>query len=95
MDGLYNLHKFVGMNLFRVLAKIFLIYLAYKVVVDFIIPTFRSVGQLKGQMKNMQERMDAQSGDRSTGTSASSSQKQSAPENVGEYIEFEEVKNTD
>lgn len=93
MDGLYNLHKFVAMNLFRVLAKIFLIYLAYKVVVDFIIPTFRSVGQLKGQMKNMQERMDAQSGDRSTGSS--SSQKQSAPENVGEYIEFEEVKNPD
>lgn len=82
------------MNLFRVLAKIFLIYLAYKVVVDFIIPTFRSVGQLKGQMKNMQERMDAQSRDRSEGASASS-QKQSAPENVGEYIEFEEVKNPD
>ncbi|MCO6496482.1 MAG: hypothetical protein J5I50_02350 [Chitinophagaceae bacterium] len=80
------------MNIFSVLARVLLIYLVYKVVVNFVIPTFKSVGQLKGQMKQMQDRMNQQANAGNTGQANAPKKDQGIPDDIGEYIEFEEVK---
>ena len=60
-------------------------YITYRFVVGFVIPVYRSTRQIKRQFREMHERMQAQQ------------QQQPTPEpekkdQVGDYIEFEELK---
>jgi hypothetical protein len=73
----------------RFLFFAFLFYLGYKLVFNFIIPIYRTTRQVKRGFREMHQRMqEAQGGQ----------QQQPSPENnsgknsVGEYIDFEEVK---
>jgi hypothetical protein len=79
------------MNLFRVIAEFFLVYVLYKLIFDFIIPIYQSAGKMKRQMGEMQNRMQ-----QDINAANAARQKASRPaepaKREGEYIDFEEVK---
>ncbi len=79
------------MNLFRVIAEFFLVYVLYKLIFDFIIPIYQSAGKMKRQFGEMQNRMQqdinaANAARQRTSRSAERVKKE------GEYIDYEEIK---
>ena len=83
---------FCIMNILRLAFEIFLIYILYKLVFEFIIPVYQTTKKVKkqfGEMHNkMQEHMNAANRQQATQAEASS-----APSAKGEdYIDYEEVK---
>ena len=83
------------MNLIRLAAQIFLIYLVYKLVVNVIIPIYRSTKQIKKQFGDMKENMQNMQQGNFNGQTPPVNPTQSnsaTPEKEGDYIEFEEVK---
>ena len=86
----------------KLIIAIFLLWLLYKVVFEFIIPVYQSTKQVRQQMGDIQERMrqqfqqqqqqqqqqQAQQQQRSTGQRPPSQR----PGDKGDYIDFEEVK---
>lgn len=79
------------MNLFRIVAELFLLYLLYKFIFDFIIPIYESSKKIKRQFSDMQDKMQ-----NDLNNYQGRSQKSTAPERPktkeGDYIDFEEVK---
>lgn len=70
---------------------LFLAYLAYQVIFKLIIPIYRTTRQVKRTFRDMQERMQSQSGT----ADPYHSNTQPLPQKdkvAGDYIEFEEVK---
>lgn len=78
------------MNIFRLAAELFLIYLLYKFIFDFIIPIYESSKKIKKQFGEMQEKMDSDIKNYQ-GHSGPSQQAQSVKKE-GDYIDFEEIK---
>ena len=78
--------------MFRILLYLFLIYLAYQFIFNFIIPVYKTTQQVKKGFREMHDRMD----DFANGLQKSSPQQEqsnnSAKEPAGEYIDFEEIK---
>jgi len=81
------------MDILRFLFYAFLVYLGYKLVVNLIIPVYRTTKRVKQGFREMQERMNQhaeqyqqQSNSQQTVSGASADTK------AGDYIEFEEVK---
>lgn len=78
----------------------FIFYVGYKLVFDFIIPIFRTTRQVRRGFKQMHQQMNEQmrqqSGSYQTQTSPGHQQNQAGQspntDQVGEYIDFEEVK---
>ena len=71
----------------------FLFYVLFKLVVNFIIPVYRTTKQVKKSFRDMQERMQEQQQQHSAPyqqQSHSSDTKKREP--LGDYIDFEEVK---
>lgn len=69
------------------------IYFLYRLVFNFIIPVFRVSRQMKGQMRDFQEKMNSQNQAASTSYTNTAEQKPSpSTEKTGDYIDFEEVK---
>lgn len=79
------------MNIFRLAAELFLIYLLYKFIFDFIIPIYDSSKKIKKQFGEMQEKMDNDIKNYQ-GHSNPAQQAQPTVKKEGDYIEFEEVK---
>ena len=79
------------MNIFRLAAELFLIYLLYKFIFDFIIPIYESSKRIKKQFGEMQEKMD---NDIKNYQSHPNSTQQAQPtvKKEGDYIDFEEIK---
>lgn len=79
------------MNIFKLAAEIFLVYLLYKLIFDFIVPLYRSAKRVKSQMNKMREKMEQHH-------ATSTSQPEKKPETPkeeeeeGEYIDYEEVR---
>jgi len=73
----------------RYILAVLLIYLAYKLVFDFIVPVYRTTKRVRQQFQDIKNRMEEQSQSSSQDNSSNSEQK---PEKVGEYIDFEEIK---
>ena len=46
------------MNIFRLLFELFLLYLAYKFIFEFIIPIYKTTRQMKGKMEEMRQKME-------------------------------------
>ena len=71
----------------------FLLYLAYKLVFDLIIPVYRTTKKVKRGFREMQEKMQQQAdqynGRPSNDTGSTPATKSNQ---VGDYIDFEEVK---
>ncbi len=77
--------------LFYILLYGFLAYLFYKLLFNFILPVYRTTKQVKKSFREMQENMQQQTGHPSQKASENSS-KTKATGKVGDYIDFEEVK---
>ena len=78
------------MNILRLAGELFLIYIFYKLIFDFIIPVYQSTKKIKKQFGEMQSKMQQD---------MSSYSKQQATSEPGptkakdaDYIEFEEIK---
>ena len=78
----------------RFLFYAFLIYLAYKLVFDFIIPVYRTTRKIKKGFREMQEQMNAGMQGRQPGEPVQGKTVQQKPSAAtqGDYIDFEEVK---
>ncbi len=81
------------MNLFKLAAQIILIYILYRLVVNFVIPTYRNVKRFRKQFKQMQQQFEQQQRQ----AQMQQTQQPKAPDKTaqpkeGEYIEFEEIK---
>jgi hypothetical protein len=77
------------MQLLRLIAELFVIYLLYKLVFDFILPIYQASKQMNRKMKDFQEKTNAS---RSNETGNDFQVKQKPPTDPKEYIDFEEIK---
>lgn len=78
------------MEIFRLAAELFLIYILYQLIFEFIIPIYQSTKKIKKQFGEMQNKMQQD-------INAANSRKAAAYQEPkvkrdGDYIEFEEVK---
>lgn len=78
------------MNIFRIALEVFLIYLLYKFIFDFIIPVYESSKKIKKQFGEMQDRM--QQDMRNYQNQPKPQSPPPGPEKKGDYIDFEEIK---
>lgn len=70
--------------------EIFLLYLLYKFIFDFIIPVYQSSKKIKQQFGEMQDKM--QSDLKNYQSHQTPAQPKPAPKKDEDYIDFEEVK---
>jgi len=91
------------LRILEILVEGVILYLLYKFVVRFVIPTYRTITRVRKQMKEMQSKMNNQARRQQQEEAARSTQNsrsnvQSSPqdrnheEEEGEYIDYEEVK---
>ena len=66
------------------------IYFLYRLVFNFIIPVWRVSRQMKGQVREFQDRMSAQN--EAPPVPPNTAQPKQPTEKKGDYIDFEEVK---
>lgn len=78
------------MNILRILFELFLIYLLYKLVFDFIIPVYRTTKRVKRQFGEMQQKMEEQQ--RQQQGFRKPEPEQPARKANEDYIDYEEVK---
>jgi len=64
-------------------------YLLYRFVFNFLVPVARTTRQVRQQFRNMQESMQQQP---QGPAQAAEAERQTAKQPVGEYIDFEEIK---
>jgi hypothetical protein len=80
------------MNIFRTVAELFLLYLLYKFIFDFIIPIYESSKKIKKQFGEMQEKMNDLKNYPAQAKSAQTVSTEKPIKKEGDYIDFEEVK---
>jgi hypothetical protein len=76
----------------KVLIQIFVLYLLYKLIFDFIIPIYQGTKQVKRKMDDMQRQMDEQARTQQRYNNAPAQPKAGATKKSDDYIDFEEVK---
>jgi len=81
----------------KILITIFLLWLAYKVIFDFIIPVYQSTKQVRQQMSDIQDHMQQQFRQQQQAQQAAQQEQQQRATqqraaDKGDYIDFEEVK---
>jgi hypothetical protein len=72
--------------------EIFLLYLLYKFIFDFIIPVYQSSKKIKKQFGEMQEKMQSDLKNYQNQTQQKASGPEPSPKKEGDYIDFEEIK---
>ena len=75
----------------KVLLYIFLIYLVYQFVFNFLIPLYKTAQKLRNGFHKMNDRMNAATGQPQSAQQARPND-DTPKEKVGEYIDFEEIK---
>ena len=92
------------MNLLRLIAQILLIYLLYRLVVNFIIPMYRNISRFRKQFRGMQDNMHQQfeqqkqnqqqfqQNSQPQQNTREQKKQDTVSSKEGEYIEFEEIK---
>ncbi len=79
------------MNIIRLACELFVIYLLFKLVFDFIVPVYRTTRQMKQKMNDLNNRVNKQQQEQfSTGTNSPKPTPQK--DFSKDYIEFEEMK---
>jgi hypothetical protein len=84
------------MNIFRTFFELFIFYMLYKLVFEFIIPIFKASKHMKNQVGQMQQQMKEQQ--RQQGTQNDNFANVKKPSGASrkdpgkDYIEFEELK---
>lgn len=82
------------MNIFKLAVELFVLYLLYKLVFDFIIPVYRTTKQMSGKMRDMQEKMNQQHQQQQQAETYqhTTHQQTSAKRSSDDYIDYEEIK---
>jgi hypothetical protein len=82
------------MNIFKLAIQLFLLYLLYKFIFDFVIPVYRNAKLMSRKMKEMQQQMYEQQEqyERSASARPQSNAQSKKEESVGEYIDYEEIR---
>ena len=78
--------------LLRYLFYAFLIYLAYRLVFDLIIPLYKTTKQVKKQFREMHNRMQDHINEQQSYQQNATPTPENKKEQVGDYIDFEDVK---
>jgi len=78
------------MNIFRIAAELFLIYILYQLIFEFIIPVYQSTKKIRKQFGEMQTKM--QQDMNAANTRQAATHQESKVKREGDYIEFEEIK---
>ena len=79
------------MNILRLAGELFLIYILYKLIFDFIIPVYQSTKKIKKQFGDIQSKMQQDMNAYSNQQSSAQEKTQKTPKE-GDYIDFEEIK---
>lgn len=79
------------MNILRLAGEIFLIYILYKLIFDFIIPIYQATKKVKKQFGEMQNGMDEQLS-KFKQQQASAKPPASTSAKKEDYIDYEEIK---
>ena len=79
------------MTILRFLFYAFLLYLAFKLVFDLIIPVYRTTRKLKKGFREMQQKMN-QHAEQYNQQTAPPQVKETEKSKAGDYIDFEEIK---
>jgi len=78
------------MNIFRIAAELFLIYILYQLIFEFIIPVYQSTKKIRKQFGEMQSKM--QQDMNAANTRQASAHQEPKVKKEGDYIDFEEIK---
>lgn len=70
----------------------FIVYVLYKLLVNFIIPVYKTTKQVKKNFRDMQERMQEQHQQQSAAYQQQQQPSSQKQQPLGDYIDFEEVK---
>jgi hypothetical protein len=80
----------------KVIFELFVLYLLYKLIFDFIIPVYQTTKQVSKKMGEMQTKMNDHFGQQSAGSGGQSQANATAEKPARptreDYIDFEEVK---
>ena len=81
------------MKFFETAAELFLLYLLYKFIFDFIIPVYESSKKIKKQFGEMQEKMQNDMRNyQNQQQTQQSAQHEKTSKKEDDYIDFEEIK---
>lgn len=80
------------MNIPKLALQLLLLYILYRLVVNFVIPTYRNVRKIRQQFQQMQQNMQQQF-DQQQEVRQTPPKQQDVTVQEGEYIDFEEIKN--
>jgi sortase (surface protein transpeptidase) len=81
------------MSIFRILFELFVLYLLYKVIFDFIIPIYQTTKQVKQKVGEMQQKMNEHQRQEKPSFNTFNKEKAKPTSNKNDdYIEYEEVK---
>ncbi|HUZ57985.1 MAG TPA: hypothetical protein VMU83_04325 [Hanamia sp.] len=78
--------------IFETIGELFLLYLLYKLIFDFIIPIYESSKKIKKQFGEMQDKMQNDMRNYQAHQNPTQPEPAPAPKKEGDYIDFEEVK---
>ncbi len=84
------------MGIFRLAGELFLIYILYKLIFEFIIPIFNATKTVKKQFNDihvkMQDQANKMNQQQTQGPAPSAKTTTTSTPKAGDYIEYEEVK---
>jgi hypothetical protein len=78
------------MNIFRIAAELFLIYILYQLIFEFVIPVYQSTKKIRKQFSDLQSKM--QQDMNAAGKQHATARPEPTVKREGDYIEFEEIK---
>jgi hypothetical protein len=78
--------------IFKILFYGFLLYLAYRLIFNFIIPIYKTTKQVKRSFRDMQEQMHQHTDPYYQQRQNDTPTPKTASSKTGDYIDFEEVK---
>lgn len=82
------------MSIFKLLFELFLLYLAYKLIFEFIIPVYKTTKQMKQKMADLHEKMENQQRQTASTpqTNSPGTAKTQSKSVAEDYIDYEEIK---
>ena len=94
--GLAGKQYFYTMNILRLAGEIFLIYILYKLVFEFIIPIYQTTKKVRKQFgdmhSKMQEQMNSDMYKNNRQQASTPGKPPATPQQNEEYIDYEEIK---
>lgn len=78
--------------MFKVLLELFLLYLLYKIIFDFIIPVYQTTKQVKQKVSKMQQDINDQLHRQNKQATAEKPKAKASSAAKDDYIDYEEVK---